>query len=146
MIWRVLLTQFKWRGKHFFWPEKWRGRHFFWRKKWRGKDFFVTIHKHGFSVIGAFLSNAGCRMFYTLRYCPVYYYLSLRIVIIPFLYDLKSAFDSIQMKGQTLFLTRKMTGHTLFLTKKMSGHGLFSRGKIKGLRLFSRRKNFVCPA
>ena len=41
---------------------------------------------------------------------------SLRIVI-PFLYDLKGAFDPIQMKGQRLFLTGKMTGLTLFLKK-----------------------------
>ena len=81
-----------------------------------------------------------------LRYCTVYNYSSLRIAIIPFLYDLKGAFDSIQMKGQRLFLTGKMTGQTLFLKKKMTGQGLFSREKMKGQRLFSRRKNSVCPA
>ena len=81
-----------------------------------------------------------------LRYSPVYYYSSLRIVIIPFLYDLKGAFDLIQMKGQRLFLTGKMTGQTLFLKKKMTGQGLFSREKMKGQGLFSRRKNTVCPA
>ena len=85
-------------------------------------------------------------MCHMLRYCPVYYYSSLRIVIIPFLYDLKGAFDSIQMKGQRLFLTGKMTGQTLFLKKKMTGQGLFSREKMKGQGLFSRRKNTVCPA
>ena len=34
--------------------------------------------------------------------------------IIPFKYDLKGAFDSIQMKGQRLFLTGKMTGRHFF--------------------------------
>ena len=38
--------------------------------------------------------------------------------IIPFLYDLKGAFDSIQMNGHRLFLTGKMTGQTLFFEGK----------------------------
>ena len=48
---------------------------FFDEKNDGAKTFLVRIHKHNFFVINAFLSNAGCRMFYTLRYCPVYYYL-----------------------------------------------------------------------
>ena len=71
-------------------------------------------------------------MFYMLRCCPDYYYSSLCIVIIPVLHDLKGAFDSIQMKGQRLFLTGKMTGQTLFLTKKMTGQGLFLVEKNEG--------------
>ena len=95
----------------------------------------VRYHIHSICVIDAFLSNARCRMSHMLRYCPVYYYLSLRIVIKSFLFDLKGVFDSIQMKGQRLFLTRKMTGQ-----------GLFSHEKMKGQGLFSRQNNIVCPA
>ena len=58
---------------------------FFWRKN-DGKDFFYQNSQTVFVVIDAFLSNARCRMFCILRYCPVYYYPSLRIVIKPFLY------------------------------------------------------------
>ena len=75
------------------------------------ETFFTA---HSFFVFYAFVSNARCRMSHMLRYCPVYYYLSLRIVIIPILCDLKGAFDSIQMKEQRLFLTREMTGQTVF--------------------------------
>ena len=116
----------------------------------RAKTFFTEkndgVETFLAEINGALLSDTRCTMCHMPRYCPVYYYSSLRIVIIPFLYDLKGAFDSIQMKGQRLFLTGKMTGQTLFLKKKMTGQGLFSREKMKGQGLFSRRKNTVCPA
>ena len=137
----------KFEGALTFFEEKNDGANAFFDEKNDGAEtFFGRNHIHSFFVIDAFLSNARCRMCHMLRYSPVYYYSSLRIVIIPFLYDLKGAFDSIQMKGQRLFLTGKMTGQTLFLKKKMTGQGLFSREKMKGQRLFSRRKNSVCPA
>ena len=144
---QALVLQKKMKGQRLFLKKKMTGPTLFFDEKNDGAEtFFGRNHIHSFFVIDAFLSNARCRMCHMLRYCPVYYYSSLRIVIIPFLYDLKGAFDSIQMKGQRLFLTGKMTGQTLFLKKKMTGQGLFSREKMKGQRLFSRRKNSVCPA
>ena len=67
------------------------------------EEFFDRNHFLSFFVIDAFLSNAQCRICQMLRYCPVYYCSSLHIVMIPFLYDLKGALDSIQMKGQRRF-------------------------------------------
>ena len=80
-------------------------------------------------------------MCHKLSYCPVYYYSSLRIVIIPFMYDLKGAFDSIQMTGQRIFLAGKMSGQTLFWKKKMTGQGLFCACKNEGARTFFEAEN-----
>ena len=46
---------------------------------------------------------------------------------IPFLYDLKGAFDFFDRKidGAGTFLTKKMTGPMLFLMEKMTGQTLF---------------------
>ena len=104
----------------------------------------ITFTAFLLMIFSCLTLDAECVM--CLDIVPVCYYSSLRIVTIPFLYDLKGAFGSIQMKGQRLFLNGKMTGQTLFSKKKMTGQGLFSREKMKGQGLFSRRKNTVCPA
>ena len=79
-------------GAKTFFEQKNDGANAFFDEKNDGAEtFFVRIPKQSFSAIDAFLSNGRCRMCYMLRYCPVYYYLSLRIVIRPFLNDLKGA-------------------------------------------------------
>ena len=126
----TFLAKKKWRGKILFSKNKMTGPTLFWRKYDGVETFFCRNLIHPFFVIDAFLSNARYRMY----------------AMIPFLYDLKGAFDSIQMKGQRPFLTGKMTGQTLSLKNKMTGQRLFLRKKMKGKILFSGRKNCVSQA
>ena len=72
-----------------------------------GAETFLS--EFTFTVFLLMLSclRARCRTCHMLRYCPVYTCSSLCIVIIPFLYDLKGAIDSIQIKGQRLLFDRK---------------------------------------
>ena len=134
---QTLFPRKKMKGWRLFLEKKMTGPTLFLTKKMTGQRlFFDRNHFLSFFVIDAFLSNAQCRICQMLRYCPVYYCSSLHIVIIPFLYDLKGALDSIQMKGQRRFWPEKWQERHFFWRKKWRGKDFFLVKKWRGKDFF----------